>query len=138
MTLIAMLKGMMTPDLVDDPFNDLDCDPFDNLDGDPADDLEVDDLACYSDHLVGDLADDLDDDQVDDLACYSGHLVGDPPDDLDGDPVDDLACYSDHDQLACQSSRQSSPTPPNRPWHNPGHINNGDVQGNKKVQVIFI
>ena len=68
-------------------------------------------------------------------------LVGDPVnpvDDLVGDPVDDLVCYSDHDQLACQSSRQSNPAPPSRPWHNPGHINDGNVQGNKKVQVIFI
>ena len=99
----------MTSDLVGDPFDDLDCDPFDDFDGDPADDLEVDDLACYSDHLVGD-----------------------PPDDLDGDPVDDLACYFDHDQLACQSSRQSSPAHPSRPWHNPGRINNGNEPENKE------
>ena len=132
MTLIAMLKGMMTPDLVGDPFDDLNCDPVDDLNGDPADDLEVDDLACYSEHLVGDLADDLDGDQVDCLACYSEHLVGDPPDDLDGDPVDDLACYFDHDQLACQSSRQSSPAHPSRPWHNPGRINNGNEPENKE------
>ena len=52
-------------------------------------------------------------------------VVGDPVnpvDDLDGGPVDDLACYSDHDQLACQSSRQSSPAHPSRPLHNPGHL----------------
>ena len=94
--------------------SDLVGDPVDDLDRDPFDDLEVDDLACYSEHLVGD-----------------------PPDDLDGDPVDDLACYFDYDQLACQSSRQSSPAHPNRPWHNPGRKNNGNEQGNKEAGVIF-
>ena len=62
--------------------------------------------------LVGDPVDDLDCDPFDDLD-------GDPADDLE---VDDLACYFDFDQLACQSSRQSNPAPPSRPWHNPGHI----------------
>ena len=68
-------------------------------------------------------------------------VVGDPVnpfDDLDGDPVDDLACYSDDDQLACQSSRQSNPAHPSRPWRNPGQINNGNEQENKETGVIFI
>ena len=60
-------------------------------------------------------------------------LVGDPV-----NPVDYLVCYSDHDQLACQSSRQSRPAHPSRPWHNPGQINNGNEQEDKEAGVIVI